>query len=105
MYLLAVTFIRNWQVHLLAVTFRPGCLATLWGSQLDLKLPVPSWIATATHTGCPEHLCAVPDFTVGVNLLHVGHRHASVPAAQHAAIWSAKSVIAEHLPQACITDK
>lgn len=69
----------RWQ-HLLEVTFCARPMPTLWRSKLNLKLPVPGRIATASHTRGTEYLCLVAQFTVSVNLLHVGDSHATIPA-------------------------
>lgn len=57
--------------HLLAVTFCARPLTALGGCQLDLKLPIPGRVAAAPDTGCAEHLGAISQLTVGINLLHV----------------------------------
>ena len=71
-------------MHLLAVTFRARPLTPLRGRQLDLKLPIPGGVAAAPYTRGPEDLCAVPQLTVCVNLLHVGNGHAFISAAKQA---------------------
>lgn len=70
----------GYYVHLLAVTFSARRLTPLRGWQLHLKLPIPGRVAAAPHTGGPEDLCAVPQLTVCINLLHVGDSHAFVSA-------------------------
>lgn len=64
---------------LLAVPFCSRALAPLRSSQADFKLPIPGWIAAATHTRCPEHLCAIPQLAICINLLHVRNCHPTVP--------------------------
>lgn len=64
----------------LTLPFCARALTPHGGSQAHLKLPVPGWVAAAPHTGRPEHLRAIPQLTVCINLLHVGGCHAPVPA-------------------------
>ena len=70
----------------LTLPFCSGALTPLRGSQAHLKLPVPGWVAAAPHTGRPEDLGAIPQLTVCIDLLHVGHCHAPVPDSN--AEWS-----------------
>ena len=64
---------------LLTLPFCSRAFTPLGGSQAHFKLPVPGWVAAAPHTGRSKDLGAIPQLTVCINLLRIGHCHATVP--------------------------
>lgn len=82
----------------LTLPFCSGAYTPLGGLQAHFKLPVPGWVAAAPYTGRSEDLGAVPQLTVCINLLHVGHGHATVP--DSSAEWSTQYLqVTLRLPQ------